>query len=161
MDWKRVNPKFEGGDGRLEVEARLRNLDGRQMEGEVELSMPVPGRETLRLKREVRMAGGTDQTLTMRLAFPGARRWEPWRLGDQPIYSAALVTRTAGAIESARIEDTFAFRELTWDIGARRSALSVNGRPMFLRGSCYPPSYRLYKLSPQRFHADPATAKSA
>src|SRR5260370_4611922 len=104
----RIKPHFEGGDGRLEVEARLRNLDGRQMEGEVELSIPVPGRETLRLKREVRMAGGTDQTLTMRLAFPGARRWEPWRLGYQPIYSAALVTLTAGAIESARIEDTFA-----------------------------------------------------
>jgi len=161
IDWMRIKPHFEGGDGRLEVEARLRNLDGRQMEGEVELSIPVPGRETLRLKREVRMAGGTDQTLTMRLAFPGARRWEPWRLGDQPIYSAALVTRTAGAIESARIEDTFAFRELTWDIGPRRWALSVNGRPMFLRGSCYAPSYRLDELTPERFDADIATAKSA
>ncbi len=60
IDWMRVKPHFEGGDGRLEVEARLRNLDGRQMEGEVELSVPVPGRETLRLKREVRLAGGAD-----------------------------------------------------------------------------------------------------
>jgi beta-mannosidase len=161
IDWMRVKPHFEGGDGRLEVEARLRNLDGRQMEGEVELSVPVPGRETLRLKREVRLAGGADQTLTMRLAFPGARRWDPWRLGEQPIYSAELITRASGAIESARVEDTFAFRELTWDIGPRRWALSVNGRPVFLRGACYAPSYRLDELTPERFDADIAIAKQA
>jgi beta-mannosidase len=161
IDWMRIKPRFEGGDGRLEVEARLRNLDGRQMEGEVELGIPVPGRETLRLKREVRLAGGADQTLTMRLAFPGARKWDPWRLGEQPMYSAELTARDSGGIESARVEDTFAFRELTWDIGSRRWALSVNGRPMFLRGACYAPSYRLDELTPERFDSDLAIARSA
>jgi beta-mannosidase len=161
IDWMRVKPRFEGGDGRLEVEARLRNLDGRQMEGEVELILPVPGRDALRLKREVRLAGGADQTLTMRLAFPGARRWDPWRLGDQPIYRAELITRAAGVAESARVEDSFAFRDLTWDIGPRRWALSVNGRPIFLRGACYAPSYRLDELTADRFDADLAIAKDA
>jgi beta-mannosidase len=161
IDWMRIKPRFEGGDGRLEVEARLRNLDGRQMEGEVELGIPVPGRETLRLKREVRLAGGADQTLTMRLAFPGARKWDPWRLGEQPMYSAELTARDSGGIESARVEDTFAFRELTWDIGSRRWALSVNGRPMFLRGACYAPSYRLDELTRERFDSDLAIARSA
>jgi hypothetical protein len=131
------------------------------MEGEVELSVPVPGRETLRIKREVRLAGGADQTVTMRLAFPGARRWDPWRLGEQPIYRAELITRASGAAESARVDDTFAFRELTWDIGPRRWALSVNGRPIFLRGACYAPSYRLDELTPELFDADLATAKQA
>ena len=161
IDWMRIKPAFEGGDGRLEVEARLRNLDGRQMAGEVELSVQVPGRDALRLKREVRLAGGTNQTLTMRLALPGARRWDPWRLGEQPIYRAELVTRAAGVTESARVEDTFAFRELTWDIGPRRWALSVNGRPIFLRGACYAPSYRLDELTPELFDADLEIAKSA
>jgi beta-mannosidase len=161
IDWMRIKPHFEGGDGRLEVEARLRNLDGRQMEGEVELSVPVPGRDPLRLKRAVRLAGGADQTVTMRLALPGARRWDPWRLGEQPIYRAELVTRAEGATESARVEDTFAFRELTWDIGPRRWALSVNGRPIFLRGACYAPSYRLDELTSERFDADLETAKRA
>ncbi len=161
IDWMRLKPRFEGGDGRLDVEARLRNLDGRQMEGEVELIVPVPGRDALRLKREVRLAGGADQTLTMRLAFPGARRWDPWRLGEQPIYGAELVTRDAQGNESARVDDTFAFRELSWDIGARRWALSVNGRPLFLRGACYAPSHRLDRLSSEGFDADLATAKEA
>ena len=161
IDWMRVKPGFEGGDGRLEVEARLRNLDGRQMDGEVELIVPSPGRDPLRLKREVRLAGGADQTVTMRLAFPGARRWDPWRLGEQPIYRAELVTQAAGGTESARVEDSFAFRELTWDIGPRRWSLSVNGKPMFLRGACYAPSYRLDELTPDVFDADLATAKHA
>jgi len=161
VDWMRIRPGFEGGDGRLEVEARLRNLDGRQMDGEVELIVPAPGREPLRLRREVHLAGGADQTVTMRLAFPGARRWDPWRLGEQPIYRAELVARSAGGAESARVEDSFAFRDLTWDIGPRRWSLSVNGKPIFLRGACYAPSYRLDELTPEVFDADLAIAKQA
>ena len=161
IDWMRLKPRFEGGDGRLEVEARLRNLDGRQMEGEVELVVPAPNGDVLRLKREVRLAGGADQTLTMRLAFPGAKRWDPWRLGEQHLYRAELIARSSGGTESARIDDSFAFRELTWDIGPRRWSLSVNGRPIFLRGACYAPSYRLDELTPERFDADLATARRA
>jgi beta-mannosidase len=161
IDWMRLKPRFEGGDGRLEVEARLRNLDGRQMDGEVELVVPVPGREVLRLKREVRLGSGANQTLTMQLAFPGARRWDPWRLGEQPIYRAELVTRDTTGNESARVEDSFAFRDLTWDIGPRRWTLSINGRPIFLRGVCYTPSHRLDELTTERFDIDLAVAKQA
>jgi beta-mannosidase len=160
VDWLRLKPTFEAGDGRLEVEARLRNLDGRQMDGEVELVVPSPDREPLRLRREVRLAGGMEETVTMRLAFPGAKRWEPWRLGEQPLYRAELTTHT-DAGESSRVDDVFAFRELSWDIGPRRWSFSVNGRPMFLRGACYAPSYRLDELSPQIFASDIATAKRA
>ncbi|MEO8744581.1 MAG: hypothetical protein ABI334_03355 [Candidatus Dormiibacterota bacterium] len=161
IDWMRLKPHFEGADGRLEVEARLRNLDGRQMEGEVELVVPATGRDPLRLKRDLRLAGGAEETLTMRLAFAGARRWEPWRWGEQPTYRAELITRTSSGAESARVEDSFAFRDLTWDIGPRRWTLSVNGRPMFLRGACYAPSHRLDELTAERFDADLAVAREA
>lgn len=160
IDWMRLRPRFEAGDGRIEVEARLRNLDGRHMDGEVELIVPAPGREDLRLTRDLHLAGGADQVVTMQLAFPGARRWDPWRLGDQPIYRAELATRSGG-VESARVEDTFAFRDLTWDIGPRRWTLLVNSRPMFLRGACYAPGYRLDELTSDRFDSDLATAKEA
>ena len=133
VDWMRVKPTFEGGDGRLEVDARLRNLDGRQMDGEVELVVPVPNRDALRLRREVHLAGGAEETVTMRLALPGAKKWEPWRFGAQPMYRVELVTRTADGSESSRVEESFAFREVTADIGPRRWSLRVNGRPMFLR----------------------------
>ena len=160
IDWMRFRPHFEGGDGRLEVQAHIRNLDGRQMDGELDLVVPGPGRESLRLRREVHLAGGAEEAVSMRLAFPGARRWEPWRLGEQPVYRAELSARVGGA-ESSRIEDTFAFRELTWDIGPRRWSLAVNGRPIFLRGAGYVPSHRLDELTAERFAADIAIAKHA
>src|SRR2546430_547754 len=104
--------------GALGWEAGRRNLGGRQREGGVGLSVPSPGRDPLRLRREVRLGGGTEQTVTMRLALPGARRWHPWRFGEQPLYHAEIVARSEGG-ESSRIDDVFAFRELGWDIGPR------------------------------------------
>ena len=158
VDWVRLKPTFEGADGRLEVEARLRNLDGRQMEGQVELAIPTHARESIRLRRDVRLAGGAEETVTMRLAFPGAKRWQPWRFGESTLYRAEVTAYADGA-ESSRVDDGFAFRELTWDIGPRRWSLAVNGRPMFLRGACYAPSFRLDELGAEQFAHDIATAK--
>jgi beta-mannosidase len=161
IDWMRLKSHIEANDGRLEVEARLRNLDGRHMDGEVELVVSAPGRDPLRLRREVHLPGGNEQTVSMRLALPGARRWEPWRFGDQPTYRAELFASAAGGVESARVDDTFAFRELKWDIGPRRWNFSVNGRPMFLRGASYAPSYRLDELTSERMEGDLRIAKEA
>jgi beta-mannosidase len=69
IEWMRLKPQIEAGDGRLEVEARLRNLDGRAMDGDVELVVSGPGREPLRLRRDVHLAGGSQQTVSMRLAL--------------------------------------------------------------------------------------------
>lgn len=158
VDWVRLRPGFEAGDGRLEVEARLRNLDGRQMDGELDLTVSAEGRDPLRLRREVRLAGGAEESVTMRLAVPRARRWQPWRLGDQPMYRAEITARAGGA-ESARVEESFAFRELSWDIGPRRWSLSVNGRPIFLRGAAYAPAWRIDELTADQFMADLRVAK--
>ncbi|HET7419697.1 MAG TPA: glycoside hydrolase family 2 TIM barrel-domain containing protein [Candidatus Dormibacteraeota bacterium] len=160
VDWVRLKPTFEAGDGRLEVEARLRNLDGRSMDGEVELVVPAPGRDSVRLRREVHLGGGAEQTVSMRLAFPGARRWQPWRFGESPLYRAEVITHAEG-VESSRVDDVFAFRELTWDIGPRRWSFAVNGRPVFLRGACYAPAHRLDELTAETFARDIATAKEA
>ena len=160
IDWLRLKPSFEAGDGRLEVEARLRNLDGRQMDGEVELVVaPVSGAGVpLRLKREFRIAGGGDHPISMRLALPGALRWEPWRFGEPALYRAEMAVEVSRT-ESSRVEDTFGFRDLKWDIGPRRWSLSVNDRPMFLRGACYAPSHRMDELTAEQFAADLRLAK--
>src|SRR5712692_5574937 len=111
IDWMRMKPHFEGGDGRLEVEARLRNLDGRQMEGQIEVAVSSANGEDqpapLRIHRDVRLAGGGEQTVSMQLALPAAKRWEPWRFGAQPMYRAEMVARAVGGVESTRVEDTF------------------------------------------------------
>jgi len=163
IDWLRLRPHFEAGDGRLDVEARLRNLDGRQMDGEVELvvSPPGPNAPPLRLRREVHVPGGAEQTVSMKLALPGPKRWEPWRYGDQPVYRTEMTAGARGGTETTRVEDSFAFRDLKWDIGPRRWNLEVNGRPMFLRGAAYAPAYRLDELSRERFDGDLRIAREA
>jgi beta-mannosidase len=163
IDWLRMNPHFEAGDGRLDVEARLRNLDGRQMDGQIELMISSAEGDRavapLRLHRDVHLSGGGEQTVSMKLALPGARRWEPWRFGEQPMYRAEMVARVNEGAESTRVEDSFAFRELKSDIGPRHWNFSVNGRPMFLRGACYAPSYRFDELTAERFDEDIRIAK--
>src|SRR5437879_10994441 len=46
-------------------------------------------------------------------------------------------------------------------MGPRRWSFAINGRPMFLRGACYAPSYRLDELTTERFDADLRVAKNA
>jgi len=156
VDWMRLKPIFEAGDGRLEVEARLRNLDGRQMDGEIELVVTAagaaPAGAPLRLRRDFRLAGGGEHVISMRLALPGARRWEPWRFGEQAMYRAEITVQVAGA-ESVRVEEQFAFRDLKWEIGPRQWSLSVNNRPMFLRGAGYAPAHRIDELTEEAFAA--------
>jgi hypothetical protein len=155
VDWMRLKPTIEAGDGRLEIETRLRNLDGRQMDGEVELvvsGIAPNARPELRLRRDFRIGGGAEQVMTMRLALPGARRWEPWRFGDQPMYRAEMAVQVGG-VESSRVAEDFAFRELKWEIGPRRWSLHVNGRPMFLRGAAYAAAYQSDELTPAEFSA--------
>jgi len=155
VDWMRLKPAIEAGDGRLEVETRLRNLDGRQMDGEVELvvsGLAPNNMQPLRLRRDFRLGGGGDQVLSMRLALPGAKRWEPWRFGEQPMYRVELAVQVGGA-ESSRVVEDFAFRDLKWEIGPRRWTLSVNGRPVFLRGACYAVAYQADELTAQDFNA--------
>jgi beta-mannosidase len=160
VDWMRIKP---GSKAATEARGRRPAAEPRrrQMDGEVELTVPVPGRDPLRLKREVHLGAGSEQTVTMRLALPGARKWEPWRFGAQPMYRAELVARTSDGIESARVDDGFAFRELVADIGPRRWSMRVNGRPIFLRGACYAPAYRLDELTEKTIAADIALAKAA
>jgi len=123
VDWMSVKPSFEGGDGRLEVDARLRNLDGRQMDGEVELAVPVSGRDPLRLRREVHLGGGAEETVTMRLALPG-RCTAPSSSRARATASSPRVSRKPSRSErsrpiSARVAGVFASTAVPCSCAAR------------------------------------------
>ncbi|MGH7904659.1 MAG: glycoside hydrolase family 2 protein, partial [Candidatus Dormibacteraceae bacterium] len=158
LDWLRLKPRLEGDVGRLEVEARLRNLDGREMKGELRFEVRAEG-APIRLSREFRIAGGMEQTVPLALSLPGARRWCPWRFGEPVLGTAALRVVVDGR-ESAAVEDTFGFREVEIRNGAGWS-VRINGQPIFLRGANYIPELRLDRLDEARFDADLALAKEA
>jgi len=163
VDWMRLKPTLEAGDGRLDVETRLRNLDGRQMDGEVEIVVTAVAPLTappLRIRRDFRLGGGAEQVMTVRFALPSAKRWEPWRFGEQPMYRVEMAVHVGG-LESARVSDDFAFRDLKWDIGSRRWQLSVNGRPIFLRGACYAAPYQMDDVTVADFNAHVQIARDS
>ncbi len=161
LDWLRLKPRWEGGDGRLEVEARLRNLDARQMTGELRLEVrPPQGAPPIRLAREFRLPGGLEQAAAMTVSLPGAQRWMPWRLGEPHLYGVQATVSVAGN-DSVQVEDAFGFRELDWSLGGRRWTFRVNGQPFFLRGANYIPSFRLDELDGERFDGDLELARAA
>src|SRR5207249_3257106 len=122
----RLRPRLEADVGRLEVEARLRNLDAREMSGDLALQVEGPGVPTTRLRRELRVQGGMERSLTMTVSLPGARRWSPWRLGEQHLYEAAVRLEVEG-VRSAALGDEFGFRDLDVREGQDGWSLRVNG----------------------------------
>jgi beta-mannosidase len=161
LDWLRLRPRLEAGDaGRLEMEARLRNLDGRSMAGELGIEVQGPGQVPLRLQRDFRLSGGGEQSVTMTVTIPGARRWSPWRHGEPVVYAASVSLAVEGR-ESTRAEDEFGFRDVLIRPGHDAWSVLVNGRPAFLRGAGYTPGMRLDLLTPDRFEADLRLAREA
>ena len=159
LDWVRLRPRLEAGVGRLEVECRLRNLDAREMAGEVAVEVSGPGASGLRLRREFKLPGGLEQTATMTLSIPGAERWWPWRLGEPILYSAR-VGLTVGGRETSAVRERFGFREVEVESRSGDWRISVNGRRLFLRGACYQPSLRLDELSEESFRRDLELART-
>lgn len=157
----RIDARPEADVGRVQLEARLRNLDGREMRGEVTVEVAGPGAAApLRIRREYRVAGGGEEAVTLLLSVPGARRWSPWRLGEPVLYDARVGV-TVGSRESVRIGDRFGFRAVDARAGLDSWHVRVNGRPLFLRGACYLPGFRLDQLTEDRFRTDLELARSA
>ncbi|HEX6548106.1 MAG TPA: hypothetical protein VF134_05130 [Candidatus Dormibacteraeota bacterium] len=155
VDGFRVRPRLEADVGRVEVDVHLRNLDGREMAGEVGLEVG-----DVRLRREYRIGGGLEQGLAVSLSLPGARRWSPWRLGEPHLHTVRVEMAVAGR-RSGRVEDRFGFRDLDFRIAPDGCHFRINGRPMFLRGANYLPSFRLDQLNRERFDADIRMAREA
>lgn len=154
LDWVRLRPDLDAGDaGRLDVEIRLRNLDGREMKGDLHVEVTGTDLGPLRISRRFQVPGGSEQTNQMTLSVPHARRWNPWRAGEPVLYGCITTVSTNGR-ESVRAEDKFGFRDVTVEAAHDGWHVGVNGQPMFLRGANYTPSLRLDQLTEATFEAD-------
>jgi beta-mannosidase len=161
FDWLHLKPRLDAGDvGRLDVDARLRNLDGREMAGQLALAVELPDQGRIPIRREFRLAGGLEQTLSLSISMPGARRWQPWRLGEAVLYGIEA-TVSVEETDSARVSDQFGFRELDWRAAQDGWSIKVGGQPFFVRGASYTPGYRLDRLRVEDFKRDLELARSA
>ncbi|MGH7877701.1 MAG: glycoside hydrolase family 2 protein [Candidatus Dormibacteraceae bacterium] len=164
VDWLRLRPRIEAGDtGRLEIETRLRNLDGRSMSGELLLEVTSPANADappVRLRRAIQIAGGTEQAVSISLTVPEALRWWPWRLGAPNLHQLTMRVLVNGE-ESARLVESFGFSEAVVRAAPDGWSITVNGRPMFLRGAVYAPGLRLDQLTEELLRADLELARAA
>lgn len=156
-----IRPQIEAGDvGRVELTAHLRNLDGREMAGEVVFDLEPPAGPPLRLRREVTLSGGSERTVQMGLTVMDVERWLPWRFGSQVLYTTRLTVVVRGRT-SVRWDDRFGFRDALLHAGPEGWEVTVRGRPMFVRGADYTPSLRLDQLSEETFATDLRVAREA
>lgn len=156
-----IRPQIEAGDvGRVELIAHLRNLDGREMAGEVVFDLEPPAGPPLRLRREVTLSGGSERTVQMGLTVMDVERWLPWRFGSQALYTTRLTVVVRGRT-SVRWDDRFGFRDALLHAGPEGWEVTVRGRPMFVRGADYTPSLRLDQLSEETFATDLRVAREA
>ena len=150
-----LTPRFEAGVARLRVDARLRNLDGRDMLAEASFQAG-----DARLRRDLRIPGGYEQPLEMELSLPGAKTWQPWRIGAPALLEGVFDVEVAGAT-SARVIESFGCRDIAWETLPGDWSIRVNGQPLFLRGANYTPGYRLDLLSRDSFREDLRLAREA
>ena len=111
-------------------------------------SDPLPARIVLRLdddrgntvaelRRDVSLASG-DNHLSVELNVDNPSRWWPRRLGGQPRYDLTVRVEVGDALSDERRIRT-GFRE----VRLSRWRLTVNGEPLFVRGSTYAPTRTL------------------
>jgi beta-mannosidase len=128
---------------------------------------PLPARLTVAVRgpdgdllgdasRDVPLATGENHvSLTVEVEHPP--RWWPRALGDQPLCRLDVAVDVAGERSDSRTLRT-AFR----DVRMRRFELSVNGEPMFVRGSTLAPTrVLLASASPEELRRDVALACDA
>jgi beta-mannosidase len=114
------------------------------------------GTTVAELSRDVSLADG-DNHLSIDLDVEQPSRWWPHRLGAQPRYELTVRVEVDDLLSDERRVRT-AFR----DVRLRRWRLTVNGEPLFIRGSTYPPARSLLaEATADDFRRDVAMAVEA
>ncbi|HSO93902.1 MAG TPA: hypothetical protein VLS53_05460 [Candidatus Dormibacteraeota bacterium] len=163
-EWLHCEPRVEDGDlARLTLRARLRNLDGRIMTGELGIRVSPENFKAgspLEMKRAFRLAGHEVQEVAVELALPHPRLWSPWTQGEPSLYRAEIEV-TADERRSASLRELFGIRDVALQTRAEGWVFRVNGRPMFMRGANYLSEFFLDASTEERVARDVELARQA
>ena len=163
-EWLHCESRVEDGDlARLTLRARLRNLDGRIMTGELGIRVTPENFKAgspLEMKRALRLAGHEVQDIVIELALPHPRLWSPWAQGEPSLYRAEVEV-TADERRSAALSELFGIRDVALQTRAEGWTFRVNGRPMFMRGANYVSEFFLDAATDDRLGKDLVLARQA
>jgi beta-mannosidase len=108
----------------------------------------------------LRLPTGTyDTEYTLHVCDPSL--WWPWDQGEPHLYRmAAYLGEPTGRVVSAQTE-TFGFRTVHLERTPQRFTYSINGRPVFVRGSSYMPTLYLSQCNRESLAHDLKLARDA
>ena len=163
-EWMHCESQLEQGDlARIRLRSRLRNLDGRIMNGELSIRLApdnFQGGSPLEMRRSFRLSGHEVQELLVELALPDPQLWYPWAHGDPALYRAE-VTIAADERPSANLKETFGIRDTNLKTRAEGWTFSINARPMFIRGAGYCSEFFLDAAGEELLKSDLELARQA
>lgn len=101
-------------------------------------------------------ANSVDQTLTVH----SPRLWSTWDRGTPALYRAKLTLSRPGKEPISRSVD-FGIRTVELRRSASETRLYLNGKPVYLRGTCYIPDIYLSNMDRSRYERDVMAAVRA
>jgi len=163
-EWMQCEPRVEQGNlARLTLRARLRNLDGRIMTGDLVFRVAPDNFDRgspLEMRRSFRLPGHEVDDVTVELALTNPELWWPWAHGNPALYRAELDI-VADERKSASLKETFGIRDASLETRAEGWSFAINGRPIFIRGANYLSEFFLDSASDALLESDVGLAKQA
>lgn len=165
VEWLHCLPRLEAGDAaRVTFRARLRNLDVRNVNGEIQLrvrpaNFAVEGKP-LQLRRGFAIRGHDVLEVESELSIPEPQLWWPWSHGAQPLYAVDLGV-LAERRQACYVSERFGVRQVDVEHGPDGWVWRLNGRSVWPKGANYISNFLLDASSPELLAQDLRLAREA
>jgi beta-mannosidase len=165
VEWIHCTPRLEAGDtGRVLIRARLRNLDVRNLQGEIQLRLRPANFESdhgpLQVRRAFTVRGHDVLEVEFELSVPNPQLWWPWTHGKPNLYAVDFGVLTDQR-ESCYIRERFGLRQVSLERGPDGWVWRLNGRVIWAKGANYISNFFLDASTPELLAQDLRLAREA
>ncbi len=165
VEWLHCTPRLEAGDvGRVIFQARLRNLDVRNLTGEIQLRLRPANFESdqkpLQLRRAFAVRGHDVLDVECELSVLEPQLWWPWSHGPQNLYAVDFGV-LAERRQACYVSERFGLRQVSVERGPEGWQWRLNGRVIWPKGANYISNFLLDASTPEVLAQDLRLAREA
>lgn len=160
-----INPRWTDGADRayVHVVLQLRNLTRAAQTALLNMQIAphnFAGSTVAGDDREITLAAAESRRIEYDLTIERPRLWFPWTHGDPNLYRATL-TLASSTHNEYEVGQVFGVRAIQALIGHQQWQWSLNGRPIFPKGSNYITDFYLDRVSTEGLTRDLALVRNA
>jgi len=151
-------PRERGGAWRVDLEVEVHFRGGEASEAELVCRLEpatFSGPSFLLLSQKISLQPGANR-ISLAGEVPDPKLWWTYDLGQPNLYSLLLEVKIQGEV-SDQDRDRIGFRTIAW----KDDGVYLNGRRVYLRGSCYLSSLWLSEMGEERLGQDLSLVKAA